>query len=420
MGNRKLPCLKKYKEMKKIAFSIVLLMFISCNVNPSNQDDNSGNGDDQPDALQYAIRMADSEIQRNPDPRLIGFRTKPKWEYDIGLVCSSMLKTWERSNDNKYLDYVKLYFDTMIDGNGTIDTYKMSDYNIDRINPGKSLFTVYNLTKETKYHTALETLRDQMRDHPRTSEGGFWHKKRYPWQMWLDGLYMGSPFLAQYAVEKNEPALFDDVANQIYLIDLHTYDIEKQLYYHGWDESKEQRWADPSTGCSPHFWGRAMGWFSMALVDVLDFIPPSHPEREAIISVLKKLAWGVKRYQDSESGVWWQVLDMGGSEGNYLEASCSSMFTYCLLKAVKKGYLPEEYRDVAVRAYSGIIENFITENPDGTISLTNVCSVAGLGGNPYRDGSYEYYIGEPQRDNDPKGVGPFIMASLLMDELKTE
>jgi len=223
---------------------------------------------------------------------------------------------------------------------------------------------------------------------------------------------MGAPFYAQYAKEMNQPELFDDVVKQFQLVHKYTYNSETGLNYHGWDESREQAWADSITGCSPHYWGRAMGWYAMALVDVLDFIPENHAGRQSIVDILNQVASGVKKYQDTETGLWYQVLDQGSREGNYFEATASSMFTYSLLKAVRKGYICNDYKQVAKNAYEGIAKNLIKYNSNGTISLTKCCSVAGLGGNPYRDGSYEYYISEPIRDNDPKGVGPFILASL--------
>ena len=234
--------------------------------------------------------------------------------------------------------------------------------------------------------------------------------------MWLDGLYMGSPFLAQYALENNEPELFDDVAKQVYLIDKYAWDSESELYYHGWDESREQLWSNPETGRSPHAWGRAMGWFAMALVDMLDFFPQDHPKRAEIEKVHKKMADVIVKNQD-QSGLWWQVLDRPGEEGNYLEGSVSSMFAYFLLKSVNNGLLSDEYKKAGAKGYEAIVDQLIKENDDGTISLTQVCGVAGLGGDPYRDGSYEYYINEVIRDNDPKGVGPFIMASLEYEKL---
>lgn len=366
--------------------------------------------------VSYSVWMADSEIKRNPEGWMIDFRETPKWEYTNGLVSTALEKLWEHTGDEKYFRYIKNFADTMISEDGSILTYEKEIYNIDRINPGKFVIELYKETNDDKYRLAIENLRDQMRGHPRTSEGGFWHKKVYPHQMWLDGLYMGAPFLAQYAAEFDEPELFNDVAKQFYLINKYTWDEENKVYYHGWDESREQRWSDPETGLSPNVWSRAIGWLAMASVDALDFFPEGHPERDKIMQVVQNVAVAVKKYQDAETGVWWQVFDQGGREGNYLESSATTMFVYFLAKASKKGYIHSSYMDVAKKGYNGILENFIRKEEDGTISITNVCSVAGLGGNPYRDGSYEYYINEPKRDNDPKAVGPFIMASLELEK----
>jgi len=366
---------------------------------------------------EYSTWMADSEIKRNPEGWTLDFNEKPKWEYTHGLIMTSMEKLYKDSGDEKYLDYIKNFADFMVEEDGSIKTYKKSDYNIDRVQGGRFLIGLYKETETKKYKKAVEMLRDQMREHPRTEEGGFWHKKVYPHQMWLDGLYMGSPFLARYAKNFDEPELFDDVANQISLVNKYHYSEESGLFHHAWDESKEQRWSDPETGLSSNYWGRSIGWFSMALVDVLDFLPDDHPERENIISVAQKLADGILKYQD-ETGAWYQVVDQGEREGNYLEASATSMFSYFLLKGAEKGYLSEEHKQAGIKAYEGILEEFIRENEDGTISLTKVNGVAGLGGDPYRDGSYEYYINEIIRDDDPKGVGPFILASLEYEALK--
>lgn len=404
---------------KQIAFIFLVISCIACgSKKDTTTEQATSDAKDTVAAEPYYIRMADSEMKRNPDPRLIDFREKPKWGYTNGLICTAFLKVWHQSEDEKYLDYVKFFADSMITDEGKILTYKKSDFNIDKINSGKFLFEMYKITGNEKYKTAIETLRDQMREHPRTTEGGFWHKKRYPHQMWLDGLYMGSPFLAQYAATFDEPALFDDVANQIYLVDKYTWNADNKLFYHAWDESKEQKWSDPETGRSPHAWGRAMGWFSMAIVDVLDFLPQDHPKYKVVLDIQKKMADAIINSQDS-SGLWWQVLDMPGEEGNYLEASASGMFTYFLLKSVNKGYLSDaKYEESGKKGYEALVKKLIRENKDGSISLTQICGVAGLGGNPYRDGSYDYYINEIVRDDDPKGVGPFIMASLEYNNLK--
>ena len=362
--------------------------------------------------FELAVKMANSEIKQFPDPWTVDFNPKPVWNYSQGLIAQSMLQLWKISHQEAYFNYAQNYANKFIDSTGVITGYKLEDYSLDLLNSGKFLFDLYETTKEDKYLKAVKQLRYQFSVQPRTLEGGFWHKQRYPHQMWLDGLYMGAPFYAQCAVEFNESASFDDIVNQFVVIHKHTYDTKTGLNYHGWDERKVQKWADPTTGCSPCFWGRAMGWYAMALVDVLDFIPQDHAGRSKLLEILNQVVVGIKKYQDPTTGLWYQVLDQGKREGNYLEASASSMFTYALLKASRKGYICDQYKETALKGYKGIVKYLIRKNTNGTISLTQCCSVAGLGGNPYRNGSYAYYIHEQVRDNDPKGVGPFILASL--------
>jgi unsaturated rhamnogalacturonyl hydrolase len=385
-------------------------------VKACNQSGNSGISDEEEKL--YSVRMAESEMARFQEPWMTEYATYAKWNYHIGVYTKAMMDMCEYTGDMKYFDYVEPYYDMMIDDSANITRYTMDVYNIDHVNPGKDLFSLYRQTGKKKYRMAIDTLRRQMAFHPRTSEGGFWHKKRYPWQMWLDGLYMGSPFLAQYAKEFDEPGLFDDVANQVILMAKHTYDPSTGLFYHAWDESREQRWANKETGRSEHFWGRGMGWFAMAQVDILDFLPEDHPQRPQLLEIVKKTADGIVKYQDPESGVWYQVLDQGDREGNYLESSASGMFVYFLFKAIRKGYLDEGYLSAAEKGYLGILETFIQENEDGTITLLYTCCGAGLGGDPYRDGSFEYYITEEICENDPKGTGPFIWASMEYERHK--
>jgi unsaturated rhamnogalacturonyl hydrolase len=277
------------------------------------------------------------------------------------------------------------------------------------------LFSLLTYATEVKdkqrYTKALGSLRAQMQTHPRTSDGAFWHKKVYPNQMWLDGVFMTSPFLAEYAATFNEPALFNDVTKQILLAEKHMRDAKTGLLYHGWDERKEQRWANPKTGTSPEFWGRAVGWYAMGIVDTLTWLPKNHPQRAAVIAVLGRLAAAVAAVQDPPTGVWWQVLDAGTRAKNYREASASAMFVYALSKGVHNGWLDKaRYEAVAARGYQGILKQFVAEE-SGQVSLKSICKVAGLGGNPYRDGTYDYYTSTQVVTNDPKGVGAFILAS---------
>ena len=371
-----------------------------------------------PHGLDMAVKMASSEMRHFPDILGVDYNNRPVWNYTQGLIAQSMMEVYAATGDKAFYDYGRSYADKMIDEEGNIKGYKPQEYNIDRLNSGKFLFGLYEDTHDERYKKALFQLREQLKTHPRTSEGGFWHKQIYTHQMWLDGLYMGAPFYARFARDFGEPEAFNDIIDQFSIVHRHTYDVTSGLNYHGWDESGEQKWAHPETGCSPHFWGRAMGWYAMALVDVLEYIPASHPRRGEILAILKQVATGVARHQDKKSGLWYQVMDLGGREGNYPEATASCMFTYALLKGVRMGYLPKKYRNTAIRGYNGIIRDLIRDNGDGTITLTRCCSVAGLGGKPYRDGSYAYYIGEPVRDNDPKGVGPFILASLEIHNIQ--
>lgn len=366
-------------------------------------------------AQSTAIRFAESEMNRAPQAWQLDHGKRLYFGYAQGVGTLAMLKVWRQTDDRKYLDYVIEWADTLINDQGEIHLYRVETYNIDYINSGKVLFEVYRQTGDEKYRLAMDRLVDQMKMHPRTHEGVFWHKLIYQHQIWLDGLYMGSPFLAEYAVTFNRPELIDDVMNQFLVTARRTYDEATGLYYHAWDESKRQRWANKETGQSPNFWGRSIGWWFMALVDVLDYVPADHPQRHELIGMIRGLAETLPRYQDT-SGLWYQVLDQGDREGNYLEASVSSMFMYSFAKAVNKGYIDNQYRAVAEKAYEGLMNRLIVENEDGTLTLTQCCSVGGLGGNPYRDGSFEYYISEKIRDNDAKATGPFIMGCLELNK----
>jgi len=341
------------------------------------------------------------------------------WHYEHGLVLQSIYAVGISLGNQEYKTWVKKMYDAVINDDGTINTYKKDEYNLDQINPGKLLYDLYKDTGDEKYRKAIELLREQLRNHPRTESAGFWHKKIYPRQMWLDGLYMQGPFYARYASEFGTEEDLDDVIHQLILVESRTRDPATGLMFHAWDESRQQLWADRQTGCSPHFWGRAMGWYCMALVDVLDYIPDSPKYahgRERLSEIARSLARTIAKYQDEDSGLWYQVLDQGKRERNYLETSASSMFVYFIFRAARKGILGAELSETSVivarRGYSGLVKKMLVEDADGTLHLNGICSVAGLGGNPYRDGSFEYYVKEAIVQDDFKGVGPFILASL--------
>lgn len=365
----------------------------------------------------WSVRMVESEMIRCPESWQLDFQPRLKWDYCHGLELQSMLDVYDRYGNKKIYDYALAYADTMVNADGTIKMYKREEFSLDRINSGKFIFRIYEQTKDEKYKKALALMRSQLDDHPRNEDGGFWHKKIYPHQVWLDGVYMGAPFYAEYAYRNNQVEDYADVINQFLMAARHTYDPKTDLYRHACDVSRKERWADPETGQSQHSWGRAMGWYAMAFVDALDFIPQHEPGRDSMLVTLNHLAAMVKREQDPKTGLWYQVLDKSGAEGNYLESSCSTMFVYTLFKAVRKGYIDKSYLEVAIKGYKGILDNFIEVDKDGVVSITQACAVAGLGGKNYRSGDYDYYINETIRSNDPKAVGPFILASLEWERL---
>jgi unsaturated rhamnogalacturonyl hydrolase len=362
----------------------------------------------------WSVIMADSFMKKYPIVSDMPFQKRRCWNYENGVMMTAMERVWRKTGDDRYYQYIKDNMDLFILPDGSIDTYNLNEYNVDMINQGKALFLLYEKTGEEKYKKAIELLVTQLKGHPRTSEGGLWHKKIYPFQMWLDGVYMTSPLLAAYGKMFNEPEWFDDIANEILLMEKVSRDPETGLLYHGWDESKEERWANKETGCSPHFWGRAVGWYVMAIVDVLDFMPLDHPKRGQIVGIFYRLAQALLKFQDTESGMWYQVLDQGDRQGNYLEASASSMFVCALAKGARKGYLGKNALEAAKRGHKGLLERYVGQE-DGFYYLDGICSVAGLGNKPYRDGSFAYYISEPIRKDDPKGYAPFIMACLEIE-----
>jgi len=342
----------------------------------------------------------------------------PRWTYEQGVVLLGITHVWKKTGDQKYFDYIRQTLDHYVADDGTIRTYRVEEYNLDNVLLGRMLLLLYRETKAEKYRKAADLVRSQLSKHPRTSEGGFWHKQIYPSQMWLDGLYMAEPFYAEYAAMFHEDAAFDDIAKQFILIERHTRDEKTGLLYHGWDESRKQRWSDPTTGRSPNFWGRAMGWYAMALVDTLDYFPKTHPKRAELIAILKRLATAVAKYQDEKAGLWYQVVDKAGARGNYFESSAAAMFVYALAKGAHMKYLPAPSLRVAEKAYRAMLSQFIETRPDGLVDYKGTVSVAGLGGNPYRDGSYEYYLSEKVVTNDQKGYGSFIMAAAEMEPEK--
>jgi unsaturated rhamnogalacturonyl hydrolase len=400
--------------MQKYLFLFISMLLFS-NTNIKSQTVESQKDSIISSQIKWSERMALTIIKNYPEAWQIDNHPAPKWDYKIGMILTAYEKLYNQTKEQKYFDYIKGYADKLIDQNGAFQNFDPTDHNIDFINAGKILFNLYDATKEQKYLTALKTLRRQFDDHPRTPSGGFWHKKIYPNQMWLDGLYMGEPFYARYTSEFEGGEKLNDVAHQFELLHDHSFDKKTGLYFHAWDESKQMLWANKTTGTAPHIWLRALGWYGMALVDVLDYFPKDHPKQKLLVQYLNELASAVSKYQD-KSGLWYQVPDLADRKGNYLEASGSSMIVYFLSKGVHKGYLPAKYETVANNGFNGLITQFIKVDKDGEIHITQVCASAGLGGNPYRDGSFDYYINEKIKVDNSHGLGAFLLASIEVNK----
>ncbi|HSQ44316.1 MAG TPA: glycoside hydrolase family 88 protein [Ginsengibacter sp.] len=369
-------------------------------------------------SISYAKEIGNTIMNTWKDS--VSSANKPaKWTYDEDVILQGMQGLWKATGDGKYFSYIQKSMDRFLDEDGNISTYTFDNLTLDNIAPGRDILLLYNVTGKKKYLNAVNVLRKQLNSQPRTHEGGFWHKKIYPNQMWLDGLFMAEPFYAEYAKTFHEDSDYRDIAKQFILMEKNARDIKTGLLYHGYDASKQEKWANKQTGLSSNFWARAMGWYGMGLVDVLEDFPQNAPERQELIGILNRFAVAISKVQDKKTGLWWDVLDKPGKEKNYPEASASCMFVYALAKGARLGYLPSSYITVAEKGYNGIIKNFLKRDANGQLNLYGTVSVSGLGGHPYRDGSYDYYTSEKVVENDPKGVGAFLLASNEIEMLPT-
>ncbi len=381
-----------------------------------------------------AQKMAATILQQRPLASLP--LAKGSMTYEEGVLLDGLAAQWHATANGDDFAYIKAAVDRYVTPDGAITGYNTATHTLDDIEMGRATILLYRVTQQAKYAKAAKFLEDQLAVQPRTASGGYWHKQIYPNQMWLDGAFMAEPFRAAYAATFQQPQDFDDIAKQLLLMDTNMRDPKSGLLKHGWDESKSMPWADKTTGLSPEVWARAMGWYVVALVDVLDWFPADHPQRPALIAALNRNIAAILKVQDAKTGLWWQVMTLpphngpgmqkqpDGSirlgiehsgEGNFLEASASCMFTYAIAKGVHAGYLPQADQANADRAWEGIQSHFVTTNPDGTVTLHGTVKVGGLGGNPYRSGDFNYYIHEPVVDQDLKGVGAYLMAGSEME-----
>ena len=329
------------------------------------------------------------------------------WNYIDGCMMTALLNFAEITGDKKYSDFVCDFIDYYVGDDGSILGYSKDKYNLDDINEGRVLFDLYDMTGKEKYLKAIERLHAQIVEQPRTNTGNFWHKQIYPNQIWLDGIYMAQVFYVRYQLKNGGD--ISDTLSQIKNVRKYMFSEEKGLCYHGMDCSKSAFWADKQTGLSKNFWLRAIGWFTVALADIIAYTDGS--DREEFISVFRDVIKGISQYADPETGMYYQVVDCGGREGNYLETSGSSMIAYAMLKGARLGVIDESYAALGRKTFDGICKKYLTVSENGELHLGGICLVAGLGpeDNKRRDGSYEYYISEPVVENDAKGVAPFLL-----------
>lgn len=368
-----------------------------------------------------AINMASTVFHLYPDSMVTKGSVRPaNWNYEIGVTMMGMWGLWEKTGDSVYIKYVKKIVDHFVTKDGDIRTYDLTDYNADHILSGRLVLRLYDAYQDPKYKKAADLLRKQIDWQPRNRAGGFWHKLKYPAQMWLDGLYMIEPYYAEYTKRFGSKEAYADIVHEFVLMEQKARDPNTGLLYHGWDESRQQFWADKQTGLSQSFWSRAIGWYHVALVEVLDAMDANHPERKKMLEILNRLTIAIVKAQDDASGVWWQITDKAGAEKNYLESSASAMFVYALARSVNKGYISPAYRTMVQKAYAGLLKAFVVKDGEGRTHFSKTVAVGGLGGSPNRNGTYAYYMSEPIRSDDFKGIGPFMLAALEMESLNAK
>ncbi len=395
--------LYKLSEMKRLFTLLLILSVVSRGVGQEGFTNTPE---------KWSVRMANTVMFQSDS--LIHYVTgNPKWAYDVAFLGMAIDRLGNL--DPKYSKYMEDWVKYFVHPDGSVTDYSLKEYNLDRIFPGRNVLTVYKRYPEAKYKIALDNFISQLNTHPKTGSGGYWHKNIYPWQMWLDGIFMGSTFMVQYAWEFNAPEWYDVAVAQTKMIYDKTLDPASGLLMHAWDESRHQKWCDPATGRSLYPWSRAMGWYTMAVLDILDYLPSDHPGRNDLIVILQKTCDALLKVRDPKSGIWYQVLNQGRREGNYPEGSGSAMYIYVFAKGARLGYLDEKYHDIAARAFDDFVKELVTVDEKGLVTIHNICGGCGLGGNPYRDGSYKYYVNEKRFDNDTKGVAPFILAAIELN-----
>ncbi len=355
--------------------------------------------------LPMYIQLADSALEMYPT-------LSDQWNHEYGVILKGIEGVWKQTGDEKYKRYIENSISPNINQDGSIRGYEKESYEVDNINSGRLLFDLYKQTGNEKYKKAAYTLRDQFNSQPKSSTGVFLHSKAQEEINFIDSCYMGFVYLIEFASEFGDDEIQDDVVEQLITMAKLNQDPITGLLVQGYNHTKAEVWANPITGLSSSFWGRGLGWYAVALAETLEMLPENHRHREELTDIFTKLMAGVVGVQDEKTGVWYQVLDKGHLEGNYLEASASCMFTYSMAKGTRLGYLEPTYKDHVLKAYNGLESQFIRTSSNGSTALVGTCKSAGLGGMIHKDGTFKYYTSEPMADNDYKGIGTFLMAGV--------
>ncbi|SEE14822.1 glycoside hydrolase family 105 protein [Streptomyces sp. Ag109_O5-10] len=345
-------------------------------------------------ATDWSTAVVDSTMARYT-PSTIG-----GWSYPVGLYLYGQYLTYKRTHDPRYLTYIKNYVDRFVKSDGSIN---QSFNSLDSMQAGRLLVILHHETGQDRYRKAAQKIRDRLNTYPRTSDGGFWHAdtSSRAHQLWADGVYMVNPFLVEYGREFGDSAYTDaEAARQLAVYGGHLQ-VASGLLKHAYDESKSANWADPQTGLAPEHWCRAVGWYAMAVVNVLDAIPANQSRRPQLLGIFQRLAAGLEKYQDPATGRWFQVIDKGGRSDNWTETSCSSMFTYALSRGAQQHYLDPHYADVARRGYQGVLAE-LSVGADGRTELAGIS----IGTNV---GDYAYYVARTRAVNDFHGLGAFLI-----------
>jgi unsaturated rhamnogalacturonyl hydrolase len=366
----------------------------------------------------WSVRTASSAMNRWPSGIFSPAGAPPAWTHNQGVLLEGIRAVWRNTLDQRDYVYIEHSVDSLVGPDGSLSALNPSENRLGNAQLGGQLLLLYSQSGNVRYFNAATALYDQLQHQPRNALGGFWTTQSGPNQMTLDNIDEAEPFYAEYARTFHHPEAFADITKQFVLIQDHARDRKTGLLRQAWDESKQAPWANKQTGESRENWARGMGWYMVALVDTIPFYSEDSPGRKRLVAILDQDAAAVARFQDANTGLWYEVMDKAGAKGNFLESSASCTFVYALAKGVRRGYLPERYSAVVERGYKGILTHFVTTGSEGEVSLSGTVEPTDLGGNPLHNGSYAFYTGQKTVTDSPMGMGVFILASTEVENMR--